>query len=88
MATDNVRYNSTPHGPLAPNFTFLNVFFLKSIIIGANLLNTCLLDDMTLLTKASYIIITTKQVVLISKRLSLRGEKMLSSTTKQLVLLS
>jgi hypothetical protein len=40
---------------------------------------------MTLFAKASYTIITPKQIVLVCKRLSLRDEKMLSSISKQIV---
>ena len=63
------------------------MFFLKSIIIGANPLNICMFGNMTLFAKASYTIITAKQFVLVCKRLSLRGEKMLPSIPKQIVLL-
>jgi len=59
--------------------------FYKSIIIDANPLIICLFSDMTLFAKASYTIITPKQIVLVCKRLSLRDEKMLSSISKQIV---
>ena len=40
---------------------------MKSIIIGANLLNICLFGYMTLFAKVSYTIIIAKQFVLLRK---------------------
>jgi hypothetical protein len=61
---------------------------MKSIIIGANLLNICLFGYMTLFAKVSYTIIIAKQFVLLRKRLSFGVEETIPTTTKQFVLLS
>jgi len=63
------------------------VLFCKSIIIDANLLIICLFGDMTLFAKASYTIITPKQIVLVLKVPFLYRFKTILTTPKQFVLL-
>ena len=60
---------------------------MRSIIIGANLLNICLFGYMTLFAKASYTIITPKQFVLVLKVPFLYRFKTILTTPKQVVLL-